>query len=315
METRTLGVNGPLVSIIGLGCNNFGRPGSATIDAAGTDAVISAAIEAGITLLDTADIYNGGVSESLIGEVLGSRRDQVVLATKFGHSGASAPGAEAWGPKGSASYVARACEASLTRLRTDVIDVFQMHTPDAGTPVDETLGALQSLVDAGKIRWYGHSNFSAAQMREAAGVASEHGFDGFTSAQNHYSLLARGIEDAELGAMNELGLGLLPYFPLANGLLTGKYAPGVPAPEGSRLASHPERLEGVNWDALESFRAWCTESGLDMGQASIAWLLNQSPVTSVISGATTPAQVARNAAAAGVRLDATQVASIIGIFA
>src|SRR5215470_1017509 len=216
-----------MVSAAGLGCNNFGS----RVDLAGTRAVVDAAIDAGITLLDTADIYGGGGrSEELIGEVLAGRRDQVVLATKFGHQGADMGYGPAAGAKGGRAYIRRAVEQSLRRLRTDYIDLYQLHTPDPVTPVAETLAALTELVAEGKVRYIGNSNFTGWQIADAAHVARAVGAVPFVSAQNHWSLLERGAEAEVVPAARHFGLGVLPYYPLANGLLTGKVRKGQPAP-------------------------------------------------------------------------------------
>ncbi len=317
MTYRTLGNNDLVVSTIGLGCNNFGREGRATATAAGTDAVVSAAIDAGITLFDTADIYGAPptTSESLIGEVLGTRRDAVVLATKFGHASANAgPESLTWGRKGARTYVRNAVEASLRRLRTDRIDLYQMHEPDPSTPIAETLEALNELVTEGKVLHLGHSNFDAAQIAEADRVAAENGWPRFVSAQNEYSLLARGAEADVLPAVVEHGLGFLPFFPLFNGLLTGKYT-RTDSPAGSRITdAKPEILAAVDWDQLEAYRAVCDGLGLPMAQVTFAWLLAQPGLACVIAGATTPAQVAQNAAAARVEVPADAVERISGIF-
>lgn len=294
---RSLGTDGPQVSAVGLGGNNFGRPGSATETLAGTQAVIDEALEIGINLIDTAELYNTGVSETLIGQALqGGRRDQVLIATKFGHKAGGGPGSEEWGPKGSAGYITRACDTSLQRLGVDVIDLYQQHTPDPETPIEETLEALDGLVKAGKVRWIGHSNFTAEMIRHADDVAIERGWTRFISAQNLYSLIERGGEVEDFGAMAERGLGLLPYFPLASGLLTGKYQRDL-RPEGSRLENRDDLMASVNWDRLGDYAALCDEAGVPMVEASIGWLLAQSPVSSVIAGATRPEQVRANAAA------------------
>ena len=315
MQTRTLG---PLrVSAIGLGCNNFGRSGFVTEGVEGTRAVLDACLDHGITLLDTAAMYGGpeSLSEHLMGEALQGRRDMVILATKFGH--AAGPEPAAWGARGSRAFIRRACEASLTRLRTDRIDLFQMHQPDPSTPIAETLEALAELQEEGKILAYGHSNFDAAQIREAAQVASDLGVAPFVSAQNHYSLLARGIETDVLPAIEACEIGLLPYFPLANGLLTGKYRRGAEAPGDSRLAHVAQRFEAVTeaqWDAIEAFRDLAAGLGISMLHATFAWLLSHDVVPSVIAGATRADQVAQNAAAADVTLPPDALARITEIF-
>ena len=301
MQQRTLGHSGLVVSAIGMGCNNFSRPGTATEWQDGSTAVIHAAIDAGITFFDGADIYGGkpGQSEELMGVALKGRRDEVVLATKFGHQDFAMPGYEGRGHKGAEKYVRHAVENSLRRLQTDRIDLLQMHTPDPKTPIGETLRVLNDLVSEGKVRHIGSSNFSADQLYEADFVARENGFVRFTSAQSEYSLVERGVEAGVLPACRDLGLGFLPYFPLKSGLLTGKYTR-----EGGtgRLTTRPKILAGANWEQLDAYRALCDEHGLTMLQASIGWLLTQDPVSSVISGATTPEQVAQNAGAGEIAL-------------
>lgn len=301
MQQRTLGHSGLVVSAIGMGCNNFSRPGTATEWQDGSTAVIHAATDAGITFFDGADIYGGkpGQSEELMGVALKGRRDEVVLATKFGHQDFAMPGYEGRGHKGAEKYVRHAVENSLRRLQTDRIDLLQMHTPDPKTPIGETLRVLNDLVSEGKVRHIGSSNFSADQLYEADFVARENGFVRFTSAQSEYSLVERGVEAGVLPACRDLGLGFLPYFPLKSGLLTGKYTR-----EGGtgRLTTRPKILAGANWEQLDAYRALCDEHGLTMLQASIGWLLAQDPVSSVISGATTPEQVAQNAGAGEIAL-------------
>ena len=301
MQQRTLGHSGLVVSAIGMGCNNFSRPGTATEWQDGSTAVIHAAIDAGITFFDGADIYGGkpGQSEELMGVALEGRRDEVVLATKFGHQDFAMPGYEGRGHKGAEKYVRHAVENSLRRLQTDRIDLLQMHTPDPKTPIGETLRVLNDLVSEGKVRHIGSSNFSADQLYEADFVARENGFVRFTSAQSEYSLVERGVEAGVLPACRDLGLGFLPYFPLKSGLLTGKYTR-----EGGtgRLTTRPKILAGANWEQLDAYRALCDEHGLTMLQASIGWLLAQDPVSSVISGATTSEQVTQNAGAGEIAL-------------
>ncbi len=301
MQQRTLGHSGLVVSAIGMGCNNFSRPGTATEWQDGSTAVIHAAIDAGITFFDGADIYGGkpGQSEEFMGVALKGRRDEVVLATKFGHQDFAMPGYEGRGHKGAEKYVRHAVENSLRRLQTDRIDLLQMHTPDPKTPIGETLRVLNDLVSEGKVRHIGSSNFSADQLYEADFVARENGFVRFTSAQSEYSLVERGVEAGVLPACRDLGLGFLPYFPLKSGLLTGKYTR-----EGGtgRLTTRPKILAGANWEQLDAYRALCDEHGLTMLQASIGWLLAQDPVSSVISGATTPEQVTQNAGAGEIAL-------------
>ncbi len=237
MRYRTLGDSGLLVSVVGLGCNNFGG----RLDTAQTRAVVSAAIDEGITLLDTAETYGGGgASELALGEALRSRRDKVVLATKFGSQGGDMGYGPAAGARASRNYIKIAVEQSLTRLRTDYIDLYQLHTPDPVTPIDETLAALDDLVTEGKVRYLGHSNFTGWQIADAAHSAAASGCTPFISAQNHWSLLERGAEREVVPAAQHFGVGLLPYFPLANGLLTGKIRRGQDVPANTRL-SEPRR--------------------------------------------------------------------------
>jgi aryl-alcohol dehydrogenase-like predicted oxidoreductase len=291
MRTRTLGTGGPDVSVVGLGCNNFGS----RVDERGTRAVVDAALEAGVTLFDTADVYgNRGGSEELLGKALEGRRDRAVLATKFGHAMSD----DAPPNRGSREYVRTAIEASLKRLRTDVVDLYQYHRPDGVTPLEETLGAMSELVDEGKVRFIGSSNFDSAQIVEADELAREHSWHRFVSAQNEYSLLERRVEEELLPTCERLGIGVLPYFPLASGLLTGKYRRGEPAPAGTRLALRPERLTAEVFDELERLEAFAKERGHTLLELAIAGLLAQPAVSSVIAGATKPEQVRANAAAA-----------------
>jgi 1-deoxyxylulose-5-phosphate synthase len=298
---RPLGPSGLMVSTIGLGCNNFGRPKTATATQEGTDAVVSAAIDAGITLFDTADSYGGerGLSETFMGNSLRHSRRDVVIATKFGANLHGANGPD-WGARGSRRYIRIAVEASLRRLQTDWIDLYQLHWPDLITPMEETLAALDELIDEGKIRYIGHSNLAGWQIVEAEYVARLHGHPRFISAQNEYSLMARDVETEVLPAVNAYGLGFLPYFPLFNGLFTGKYTRGGGGPADGRLTStRPEALQRVDWDAMEQYQAFCDERGITMLDATIGWFLAQPGVTSIIAGATKPEQVAQNAAAGG----------------
>jgi len=295
MRYRSLGDSGLMVSVAGLGCNNFGR----RLDLAGTRAVVDAAIDAGITLLDTADIYgHGGASEELLGEVLAGRRDQVVLATKFGSQGYDMGYGPAAGAKGGRAYIRHAVEQSLRRLRTGHIDLYQLHTPDPVTPVTETLAALTELVAEGKVRYLGHSNFAGWQIADAAHVARAAGTAPFISAQNHWSLLERQVEAEVLPAARHFGLGVLPFFPLANGLLTGKVRRGRAAPAGSRLAGRPGYVTDDKLDRVEALIAWAAERGLTVLEVAVGALAAQEGCASVIAGATTPEQVKANAAAA-----------------
>ncbi|WP_371409678.1 aldo/keto reductase [Micromonospora zamorensis] len=297
MTYRRLGDSGLVVSVVGIGCNNFGRK----LDLDGTRAVVDAALDAGITLFDTADIYGEpqGGSEELLGQALKGRRDDVVVATKFGMDMNGLNGPD-FGARGSRRYIARAVEASLRRLGTDHIDLYQMHEPDPGTPIDETLAALDDLVRDGKVRYLGNSNFSGWQIADADWVASSNGRARFISAQNHYSLLERSVEAEVIPACERFGLGMLPFFPLANGLLTGKYKREAQPPAGSRLSGggrYAERLAAADWDTIEAIEAYAAERGLTMLQVAIGGLAAQPAVTSVIAGATTPEQVVANAAA------------------
>ncbi len=290
LPTRPLGDSGLNVSICGLGCNNFAR----RVDLEGTRAVVDAALDAGVTFLDTADIYGGaGGSETLLGEVLQGRRDRVVLATKFGMDMGDGKG-----PRGSRAYILQAVEGSLRRLHTDVIDYYWYHRPDGVTPIAETLETLDELVRAGKVRAIGASNFDAAQIEEADRVARERGLTRFTAIQNEYSLLEREAESQVLPICERLGLAFVPYFPLASGLLTGKYRRGAAAPAGTRLAGRSQVATAEQFDQLEAIDRFAAERGLSMLQVAIGALLARAPVASVIAGATKPDQVHANAEAA-----------------
>ncbi len=289
MRTRSLGTGGPDVSVVGLGCNNFGS----RVDEQGTRAVVDAALDVGITLFDTADVYgNRGGSEDLLGKALEGRRDRVVLATKFGHAMTD----DAPPNRGSREYVRVAIEASLKRLRTDVIDLYQYHRPDGLTPIEETIGAMGELVDEGKVRFIGSSNFEPEQIEQADAFARSNSLHPFVSAQNEYSLLERGAGQELLPVCERLGIGVLPYFPLASGLLTGKYRRGEPAPAGTRLAMRPERLTDEVFEELEVLEAFATERGHTLLELAFSGLLAQPAVASVIAGATKPEQVRANAA-------------------
>jgi aryl-alcohol dehydrogenase-like predicted oxidoreductase len=286
LRTRTLGEGGPEVSVVGLGTNNFGM----RCDYEQSLAVIDAALDAGITLFDTADIYGQGMSEDFIGRALEGRRDGVVLATKFGSPMDEKPAER----RGTRDYILWAVEGSLRRLRTDVIDVYQMHRPDEGTPIDETLAALDELVHDGKVRHIGSSNFSAAQIEEAERVARERGITRFVSAQNEYSLVERTVEDEILPVCDRLEIGMLPYFPLASGLLTGKYKRGEEASEG-RLAGRA--IPDERWDRLERLQGFADEHSVPLLSVAIGGLAAMRAVASVIAGATKPEQVRANVAA------------------
>ena len=312
--SRTLGRTDIEVSAIGLGCNNFGRRGTVTEHQSGSTRVLHAAIDHGITLLDTAEMYGvpPTTSETHMGVALKGRRDSVVIATKWGNRDFPIPGQEGWGPMGAATYIRKAVDASLTRLQTDWIDLYQLHTPDDSTPISETVQVLDELVQAGKIRAYGHSNFSAEQIAEAAAVTTS---EGFQTAQSEYSLLQRAVERDVLPAAAEAGLGFLPFFPLANGLLTGKYTRTQRPADGRITKLKPQLLESADWNALEEYAEAVRSWGISMLDATFAWMLAQRPVVSVIAGATTPEQIAANAAAGNVALDAEQLARISEIFA
>ncbi|WP_235734931.1 aldo/keto reductase [Nocardioides alcanivorans] len=299
MSYRRLGASGLVVSAVGLGCNTLGRAHAASYSQEGADALVNAALDAGVTLFDTADSYGAepGLSEIRLGKALGSRRAEVVVATKFGMDVRGANGVD-FGARGSRRYVIQAVEASLRRLGTDHIDLYQFHTPDPLTPIDETLSALDALVASGKVRYVGHSNRAGWQIAEAEYVARELGAERFISAQNHYNLLDRRAELEVLPAARAYGLGVLPYFPLANGLLTGKYSDGT-APAGSRLSTRTSILEGTDFEQLRAFGAFAAARGVDELTVAFSWLLAQEPVASVIAGATRPEQIRQNAAAGG----------------
>ncbi len=294
MRYRALGNSGLVVSVVGLGCNNFGS----RLDATRTAAVVDAAIEAGVTLLDTSDTYGGiGGSEEILGKVLAGRRDQVVLATKFGNQNNDMGYGPAAGGKGGRAYIRRAVQASLRRLRTDYIDLYQIHTPDPVTPIEETLEALSELVRAGQVRYIGHSNFSGLQIAKAAWAARELHAVPFISAQNHWSLLERKAETDVVPAAVEYGLGVLPFFPLANGLLTGKVRRGQAPPEGSRLAARAGYITDAKLDKVEELAEWAQQRDRSLLEVAIAGLAALPGCSSVIAGATSAEQVRANAAA------------------
>ncbi|WP_226532748.1 aldo/keto reductase [Microbacterium paraoxydans] len=315
LTQRRVGASGLLVSATGLGCNNFGRAGTATETLAGTREVIDAALANGITFFDTADMYGAvaGASETLMGEALEGRRDRVVLATKFGHE--RDMGYEFPAARGSRRYIRRAVEESLRRLRTDWIDLYQLHLPDRETPIAETTDALDELVREGKIRYFGHSNFRGWEIAEAEFTSRARSSGRFVSAQNHYSLLARAAEREVLPAVARYELGFFPYFPLHNGLLTGKFTrDGGPA--SSRIMSARRHVwEDAPWEALETFRGFCEERGITMLQAAFGWLLANPAVSSVIAGATSAEQIEANAAAGDAwRPDASDLEIIDRLF-
>jgi aryl-alcohol dehydrogenase-like predicted oxidoreductase len=297
MTYRSLGSSGLIVSTVGIGCNAFSR----RVDKDGVQEILDAAQDVGVTLLDTADTYGAqpGASEELLGLALRGRREEFVVATKFGMNMQGANG-EDHGVRGSRRYIRRAVEASLARLQTDHIDLYQLHRPDPVTPIEETLGALTELVHEGKVRYIGCSNFSGWQVADADWISRTAGLERFVSVQNRYSLLDRELEDEVGPAAERFGLGVLPYFPLEYGLLTGKYQRDSAAPEDSRAALDPSRtgwLAEAEWDRIESIEAYAEARGLSMLDVAIAGLAAQPAVSSVISGATHGEQVLANAAA------------------
>jgi aryl-alcohol dehydrogenase-like predicted oxidoreductase len=292
MRYRTLGDSGLLVSVVGLGCNNFGG----RIDLQRTRAVVDAAIDAGITLFDTAEMYGkDGGSELALGEVLAGRRDKVVLATKFGHQKVDMGYGPAAGAKGGRGYIRLAVEKSLWRLGTDYIDLYQLHTPDPLTPIEETIAALDELVAEGKVRYIGHSNLSGWQLADAAHKSAAR--TPFISAQNQWSLLDRGVEAEVVPAAAAFGLGVLPYFPLANGMLTGKVRRGRQLPAGSRIASRSHLVTDEKLDTVEALIEWGAERGVSLLEIAIGGLAAQPGCASVIAGATSAEQIIANAAA------------------
>ena len=317
LEYRSLGRSGLRVSAVGLGGNNFGRPGTATETQEGTDAVVSAALEAGVNFIDTADIYGAeyGLSETLLGESLRGRRDEVVIATKFGHASLPSP-LPSWGARGSRRYIRLAVEGSLQRLQTDWIDLYQLHTPDPETPIDETIAALDELVRAGKVRYLGHSNLSGWQVAEAELVARELGATRFVSAQNEYNLLSRAVEAEVLPAVRHFGLGFLPFFPLQNGLLTGKFSRSEQPADTRIVRQRRHILENAPWDVLDRYRDFAEARGITMLEATFGWLLAQPALASVIAGTTRPDQIRQNAAAGSAWRPSTgEVAEISELFA
>lgn len=296
---RTLGRGGPVVSAVGLGCNNFGR----RLDAAGTERVVHAAVDNGVTLFDTADVYSRGLSEEYLGQALGARRDRVLIATKFGGAMKAGPSPDGGGTRANIMYAA---EASLKRLNTDVIDLYQYHSPDGVTPADETLRALDDLVDQGKVRYIGNSNFNASQALESAQTSANNGLASYVTAQNHYSLLTRDIEDELVPACEDLGLTVLPYFPLESGTLTGKYKRDVAPPEGSRLATFaalsPDLaarfLNEERFNKIEKLTGLAESVDVELLNFAFGWLLNKPYIASVIAGASRPEQIEANVKAA-----------------
>jgi len=308
MEKRKLGPSDIEVSVVGLGCNNFGG----RLDLEASRRVIRRALDRGITLIDTADAYgNKGGSEEILGQTLGARRRDVVLATKFGLAMDDAGKLRG----ASRRYIMQAVEASLKRLKTDWIDLYQLHRPDAQTPIEETLRALDDLKTSGKVRAVGCSNLSAAQLAQALDVAERNKLASFVTAQDEYSLLERGLEKDRLPIMRRHGLGLLPYFPLASGLLTGKYKRGAPAPAGTRLARNPPRhadmfVNDRNWRIVDALEAFVARRGRTLLDLAISWLASRPYIPSIIAGATKPEQVEQNIAAVGWQLSPADLADI-----
>ena len=306
MDVRNLGSSGLRLSAVGLGCNNFGWQ----IDIAAARAVLHKALDLGITHYDTADVYGAGGSESMLGELLGDRRKDVVLATKVGMKSMNI----ADGVDVSRRHIVTAVEASLKRLRTDWIDVLYPHQPDGRTPIEETLRAMDDLVRAGKVRYLAVCNLPAWRVVDAHWVAKTHGLTGFAASQSEYSLLRRGVEDEMVPALREHGQGLIPYFPLASGLLTGKYKRGAQAPEGSRIAKLPglgaRYTSDATWTIIEKLEAFAAQHGKEIIDLAISWLLARPAVSSVIAGATKPEQVERNVKASGWALGAAELAEI-----
>jgi aryl-alcohol dehydrogenase-like predicted oxidoreductase len=311
MTYTQLGSSGLTVSTVGLGTNNFG--GRMPDDQVPT--VVEAAIDAGITLFDTADIYGGGGrSEELLGKALGKKRDDVIVATKFGMDMNGANGPD-WGVRGSRRYIRKAVEASLRRLGTDHIDLYQMHAPDPATPIAETLAALTELVAEGKVRYLGSSNFAGWQVVDADWVAATDGSEAFISAQNEYSWLKRDVEQELVPALEHTGQGLIPFFPLASGLLTGKYRRGEAAADGTRLSKMPARLEAADWDRIEALAAYAEKHGVSMLDVAMGGLAAMPTVASVIAGATSVEQVRANAKAGTWQPDDEQLRELVELTA
>lgn len=307
MEYRRLGQSGLVVSVLGYGANNLGRAGTVSEDEKGATAVVNAALDAGITYFDSANVYGkrAGLSEELLGRALGECRDDVVIATKFGMpldgDGHSA--------RGSRRYMLARLEESLRRLNTDYIDLYYYHSPDPHTPIEETVDALENAVDQGKIRYYAVSNMAGWQTAAAAELASR---GKLVATQNHYNLIDRRAEQEIVPASRHYGLGLVPYFPLAAGLLTGKYTDAVP--EGARLKPGNPKLDAADMAQLRQYRDFCAERGIEQATLAIAWLAHQEPVASIIAGATKPEQIVSNAKAVDIRLDDADLAALDEIF-
>lgn len=307
MEYRNLGKSGLKVSVVGLGCNNFGM----RIDAEAARAVVNAALDEGITLFDTADIYGGrGASEEMLGKALGNRRTEMILATKFGMPFGKGPYLHG----GSRRYICASLEGSLKRLGTDYIDLYQIHQPDPETPQEETLEALTDLVRAGKVRYIGHSNYASWQLVEAAWISDKRGLAPYVSAQNEYSLLERSVERELVPACRQFGVGILPYFPLASGLLTGKYQRGVEPPKDTRFGAMKPLADRYGkefyWTAVEKLDEFARARGHSLLELAMSWLAANPCVSSVIAGATKAEQVAANAKSADWKLTAEELTEI-----
>jgi aryl-alcohol dehydrogenase-like predicted oxidoreductase len=300
MDTRTIG--SLTVSVVGLGCNNFGR----RVDEDGTRRVVDASLDAGVTFLDTADIYGGTRSETFLGRILAGRRDRIVLATKFGME--VAPDKVGAAP----DYVRRALHDSLERLQTDHVDLYQLHEPDPTVPIADTLAVLDDLVGEGLVREIGCSNFTAAQQREAAEAVAD-GAARFVSVQNELSLLERADESDGLAGAADQGLAYIPYFPLASGVLTGKYRRGEPPPPGTRLSHYEETISDEEFDRVDALTRFAEERGRTLLELAIGWLLSLGPVASVITGATRPEQIEANVAASTWRLSAEELATVVAL--
>ncbi len=308
MDTRTLGTSDLQVSVVGLGCNNFGG----RLELSATRAVVHGALDAGVNFFDTADIYGGrGGSETQLGEILGRERQRIVLASKFGMK-MSDDGSQQGAAR---DYIMRAAEGSLRRLRTDYLDLYQIHQPDPDTPIEETLLALSDLIQQGMVRFVGLSNFSSEGVREAQAEAERLGVPGFVSSQDEYSLLVRELEASLLPTLREHKLGLLPYFPLANGLLTGKYRAGEAHPEGARLSESKsdKYLNDAHLRTVEALRDFAEARDRTLLELAFSWLLSKQEVGSVIAGATKPEQIAANARAASWRLSEDELAEVDAI--
>ncbi|HWA30650.1 MAG TPA: aldo/keto reductase [Rhizomicrobium sp.] len=308
MELRSIGKSGLRVSAVGLGCNNLGR----ALDLESARKLVHRALDLGVTLFDTADIYgNQGGSEEQLGEILGPRRKDIVLATKFGMPMSDTK-------KGaSRAYIFEAVEASLKRLKTDWIDLYQLHQPDPATPIEDTLTALNDLIRAGKVRHIGCSNLNAAQVGEAAAVAREKKLTPFISAQDEYSLLVRDVEAALIPTLESEGMGLLPYFPLASGMLTGKYTHGGELPAGTRMSAikrfQDRYMTETNWAIVDKLSAFCKARNHTLLELAFSWLLSKPVLSSVIAGATKPEQIEANVNAAGWKLSAEDIAEVAAI--